>query len=82
MRPQVRTRFSEIGEPHFYDVEVPTPHGLAVIPFHYSESRDVFILEVSGEVIVQSPEAVTAAVQVAFRSVHELLTAPFSARSA
>jgi hypothetical protein len=59
----------------FYDVEVPVYRDgrtlTAEIPVRYDMLRDVLSVEVSGELLDQSPEAVTAAVQLAFRAVAE-----------
>lgn len=60
----------------FYDVEVPVHRDgvttTAAIPVRYDAIRDVLSVEVSGELLGQSPEAVTAAVQMAFRAVAEV----------
>ena len=59
----------------FYDVGVPVHRDgrtlTAMVPVRFDAIRDVLIVEVSGELLDQSPEAVTAAVQLAFRAVSE-----------
>lgn len=69
----MRVRHNGDGQGLFYDVTVPVYRDgrtlTAEIPVRFDVDRDVLTIEVSGELLDQSPEAVTAAVQLAFRGI-------------
>lgn len=71
----VRLTGDDHGTGLFYDVGVPVHREgrtlTAMVPVKYDALRDVLSVEVSGELLDQAPEAVTAAVQMAFRTVSE-----------
>ena len=77
-RPRIRTR-SLLQKRSRYlvdgvgiSIDVPTETGmLAVIDLGHDESRDVYVLRIAGALFDQTPEGVTAAVQLAFLAIKE-----------
>lgn len=52
--------------PRKYTIEVPTEDGRKALIDVLREWSDVYVLKVAGELLDATPEAVTAAVQMAF----------------
>lgn len=69
MKPEVRRRLTESPFGRF-DVDVPTEDGgLNTVSVAYNGDTDAYSVAVSGATFDDSPEAVTAAVVMAFRAI-------------
>jgi hypothetical protein len=60
----------EANPPGRVTVKVPFPDGkLALVDVQYDAAMDTYGVMISGELFDQSPEAITVAVQLAFRAI-------------
>lgn len=67
-RPRVTER---LDRPGWIDVEVPTETGsVCVVTMAWDHDQDSYTFEVSGNFLDQSPEGITATIQVAMLTLH------------